>query len=134
MKAKSIGAVAAGFAAVVVLSTLGDAVMHAAGVFPALGERMSDALFAWALLYRTLFTVLGGFVTAKLAPENPRRHVAVLATLGTLAGAVGVVVQLTATTDIGPAWYPIALAVLAAPSVWAGGALARPAARHPAMP
>ena len=38
---RSIWAVVAGFVVVVVLSTATDAVLHKAGVFPAVGERMA---------------------------------------------------------------------------------------------
>jgi hypothetical protein len=38
----------AGFVAVVVLSLATDWALHAAGVFPALGQKMSDALFVLA--------------------------------------------------------------------------------------
>ncbi|MEZ4237051.1 MAG: hypothetical protein R3F59_13035 [Myxococcota bacterium] len=119
---KSVGAVLAGFLAVVVLSTGTDAVLHAAGVFPP--ARMSDGLFAVATLYRTAFTVLGGWITAKLAPKRPWVHVGVLAALGTLGGAGGVAAAV-AQPEMGPLWYPVALLVEAIPCVLLGGWLAR---------
>jgi hypothetical protein len=49
MKApKTVGAVLAGVAVNVVLSTLTDVSMQAAGVFPPFGQVMGDALFALA--------------------------------------------------------------------------------------
>jgi hypothetical protein len=41
------------------------------------------------------------------------KHVMILGLLGTLLGVVGVVA--TWNRDLGPHWYPIALAVLAIP-------------------
>lgn len=69
---KSILAVVAGFLTVAVLSTITDEIFHATGIMPRLTVLPThDALLA--LAYRTVFTVLGGFVTAKLATENKGR-------------------------------------------------------------
>jgi len=115
---KSILAVIAGFLTVVVLSVVTDAILESAGIFP------SEGLFVtWMLLlafaYRTLYNVVGGYVTASLAPQNPLRHTIILGCLGTLGGAVGVVVG----WDLSDHWYPIALAVEAIPTCWLGGKL-----------
>lgn len=93
-RGRSAAAVAAGFFTTALLSLGTDAVMHAAGVFPPLGEAMRDALFVWATAYRVVFTVLGGYVTAALAPRRPMLHVVILGTLGTLAATVGAVANL----------------------------------------
>ena len=71
---RSIGAVLAGFLAVVILSLGTDLALHAAGIFPALGDRMSDSLFVLATVYRTIYAVLGGYITARLAPNRPMEH------------------------------------------------------------
>lgn len=119
---KSIGAVVAGFLTVVVLSVGTDAVLEGIGFLPPASK--PEAYVSWmlavALLYRTIYTVAGGYVTAKLAPSNPKKHVIVLAILGTFGGIMGVI----AGWNISENWYPIALAVLAFPSVWYGGKLA----------
>jgi hypothetical protein len=75
----SVGAVAVGFATTFALSTAIDAGLHATGVFPPLGVRMSDSLFMLALGYRGLATIAGGWLTARLAPSSPMRHAAILA-------------------------------------------------------
>ena len=64
----SASAVAAGFIVTALASTAADAVMHAADIFPSALRLMSDPLFALAAAYRALFTVAGGYVTARLAP------------------------------------------------------------------
>ena len=119
---KSIGAVVAGFLTVVILSIVTDMILEGIGFLPPATK--PEAYASWmlfvALLYRTVYTVGGGYVTAKLAPANPMKHVVVLAVLGTLGGIMGVV----AGWNLGNHWYPIALAVLAFPSVWYGGKLA----------
>lgn len=118
---KSIGAIVAGFVTVVLLSTGMDWLMETVGIFPPPSEAglYVTWMLALALIYRTIFTVAGGYVTARLAPVNPMRHIIVLGVLGTIGGIVGVVVG----WDLSSHWYPIALAVLAFPSVWVGGRL-----------
>jgi hypothetical protein len=114
---RSTGAVLAGFAAVFALSTFGDVVLHAAGYYPNDGTVGSDENLAVALAYRTVFTILGGFVTAWLAPSRPLRHAIILGVIGTVAGLIGVI----AAWSLGHNWYAIALAVLALPSTALGG-------------
>lgn len=116
---KSIGAIVAGFLTVVMLSIVTDMIVEGIGFFPGVAH---PELYTWwmlliALAYRTVFTVLGGYVTALLAPGNKMKHVTVLAILGTIGGAIGVM----AGWKYGNNWYPIALALLAYPSVWYGG-------------
>jgi uncharacterized PurR-regulated membrane protein YhhQ (DUF165 family) len=57
---RSVGAVLAGFFATVILSIATDVVLHAIGVFPPWGQPMSNALFALATGYRTIYTVASG--------------------------------------------------------------------------
>ena len=119
--ARSIVAVFAGFVAVVVLSLATDQVLHVLDVYPPWGEPMYDTgLNALALTYRIIYTLLGGFVTARLAPRAPMQHVMVLALIGLAAGTAGAIVAIT-QADLGPSWYPIALAVTAYPVTWLGG-------------
>lgn len=94
--------------------------MHATGVFPPLGEPMTDpTLYALALGYRIVFSILGCFVTAWLAPQNPMRHALILGGIGVILSSVGAYLM----WDFGPHWYPIALVLLALPCAWAGGRL-----------
>ena len=71
---RSVGAVLAGLLSTVVVTTAVDMALHASGVFPPHGERMSDALFVLALAYRILFNTAGCHVAARLAPARPTRH------------------------------------------------------------
>jgi hypothetical protein len=115
----SVGAVVAGFATTFALSTAIDAGLHATGVFPPLGVRMSDSLFVLALGYRGLATIAGGWLTARLAPSSPMRHAAILAVVGTLAGLGGVAVSLT-HPELGPLWYPVLLVATSVPCIFVG--------------
>lgn len=121
---KSIGAVLAGFVTVFVLSTVTDLILEKLGVFPPIYEGLFVTwMLVLALAYRTAYTILGGYVTAALAPQRSMKHVFVLAVIGTAAGTLGLVV--TWGKGLGPEWYPIALVILAFPSVWVGGRLAK---------
>jgi hypothetical protein len=118
-----VAAVLAGFLVTALLSVVMDAVMHALGVFPPVGQPMSDALFVWATVYRVAFTVLGGYVTAAFAPRRPMTHVLVLGAIGMLAATAGAAATWNAGPAFGPRWYPILLVVTALPCVWVGGVL-----------
>ena len=100
-----------------------DVVMHGTGVFPGWGEPMSQGLFAWATLYRVAFTMLGGWLTARLAPVRPMAHVVWLGMIGTAAATVGAMATWNAGPAFGPHWYPVTLVLTALPCVWAGGRL-----------
>ena len=119
---KSIGAIFAGFLVVVVLSIATDAILEATGVF---GPPSQGLFTLWMILlaiaYRTIFTVAGGYVAAMLAPSRPMRHAVILGILGTVIGTLAAIA--TIPINLSPAWYPIALAVLALPSSWFGGKL-----------
>ena len=119
----SIGAVVAGFVAVFVLSLGTDVVMHIAGVFPQLGQPMSDALFVLATLYRTVYCIAGGYIAARLAPNRPMEHALVLGVLGLIVSITGAVVTWNKGPAFGPHWYPLALIVTAIPCAWVGGRL-----------
>ncbi len=119
----SIGAVVAGFLTVVVLSILTDTGLEALGVLPKPDQPLTDFwLLLLVLAYRTVFTVFGGWVTARLAPRKSALHVVILGILGTLGGIGGIVAGMS--MNLSPLWYPVALAILAFPSVWWGGRLA----------
>ncbi len=116
---RSILAVLSGFVTVFALSLGTDVVMESSGILPPATQ--PEAYVPWmlglALAYRTIITIFGGWVTAKLAPAPVMKHVAALGIIGTIGGIVGVFVG----WKFGNQWYPIALALLAYPSVWLGG-------------
>lgn len=118
---KSVGAVVAGFLVTFVLSVGTDSAMHLMGRFPAAEARMSDGLFVIAAVYRAAYTVAGGYVTARLAPDRPIVHAVVLAVIGVAAGGAGVLAYyLSGLRELGPPWYAFSLPLMAVPFVLAG--------------
>jgi hypothetical protein len=124
--ARRVGAVLAGFAVIVVLSLAADMLMRAAGAFSA-GQMANQGQFAIAALYRAAFTVVGGYVTARLAPDWPLRHAWVLAGIGLAAGLGGIAAYFSGGgAEMGPLWYAVSIPLSAIPCVWLGARLARP--------
>src|SRR5262245_30835049 len=121
---RSVLAVIAGFVATAALSLGTDVVLHALHVFPPWGEPMSSGLFVLATIYRVAFTVLGGFITARIAPRKPMTHVLVLGIIGIAAATVGLAATWNRGPEFGPTWYAILLVVTALPCVWIGGQFA----------
>ena len=115
---RSAWAIVAGFLAVVILSILTDIVLHKLRIYPPLGQRISDRLAALATAYRTIYAILGSYVTARLAPDRPMGHALVGAVIGMGIGTLGAVA--TWNQDLGPHWYAIALVVEAVPCAWIG--------------
>jgi hypothetical protein len=122
---RSVGAVFAGILVNVILSTAMDAVLHSTGVFPGWGKAMPDHLFAVALAYRLVYTVLGGYVTARLAPRDPMKHAIILGVIGIVLATAGTVATWNKGPEFGPKWYPLTLVVTALPVTWLGGKLYR---------
>ena len=119
---RSAAAVVAAIIANVVLSLGTDQVLHVMGVYPPWGEPMYDpSLNLLALAYRIVFAIVSGYLVARLAPHEPMKHARILGAIAVVLSALGVLASLT--QELGPVWYPIALAVLAFPSVWVGAIL-----------
>ncbi|HSD30380.1 MAG TPA: hypothetical protein VLB49_00610 [Gemmatimonadales bacterium] len=121
---RSVTAVLAGFFAVVVLSLGTDQMLHVFQIYPPWGQPMYDpGLNLLALAYRCVYAAVGGYLTARLAPRAAIGHVLVLGVIGFVLGAAGAVTAIP--QNLGPIWYPIALALTALPCVWLGGVLLR---------
>lgn len=121
MKMRSFWAVAAGVLFIIIVTTAVDMVLHAVKVFPPMNppQPLDDRLSLIASSYRLVIGIAGGWLTAKLAPQNPMKHAMILGVVGVVLGLVGVIA--TWNLGMGPRWYPISLAVLAIPQCWAGG-------------
>lgn len=123
---RSIGAVIGGLVLIILLSSLTDAVLEASGIFPSAAEQQRSGFNeGWmqglAIAYRFLYAVLGGYVTAKLAPARSMVHVIVLASLGTVLGILGTLA--VASLGIFSVWYLTVLIVTSFLAVWLGGKL-----------
>jgi len=121
MKLKSVGAVCAGILFIVVVTTLVDVVLHVVGIYAPWGQALDQVDSVIALSYRLVIGVMGGWLTALLAPRNPIRHVVILGLIGTAMAALGLIV--TWNLDLGPRWYPISLVLTGLPLSWLGGKL-----------
>lgn len=116
---KSILAVVAGFLTIAVLSIVTDTILEMTHVFPPLTEKSADWMLVLALVYRCIYSVLGGYVVARLAPSRPMKHIVILIILGTIVGTLGAFANWD--KSVGQEWYPILLVVLSIPAVWWGG-------------
>jgi uncharacterized protein len=135
-KLRSVGAVAAGFAVIAVLSTAVDQVMHSTGVFPPWGQTMSDGLFAFALAYRIVISIAGCWLTARIAATSPMKHAIALGIFGVVVSSIGLAVTVGQGPEFGPIWYPLSLVAVSIPCGWVGGKLrlAQLAARQSVQP
>lgn len=120
---KSVAALLAGFVVVVVLSLGSDVVLHAIHFYPPWGASMVgfEGTLLLATFYRTLFGVLGSYITARLAPDRPMGHALVGGVIGLVLSIVGAAVTWNKGPAFGPHWYPLTLIVLAVPQAWLGG-------------
>ncbi|NOU20023.1 MAG: hypothetical protein HOO91_20890 [Bacteroidales bacterium] len=115
---KSIGAVVAGFATLVILSLLMDSILEKTGIMKT--DPFSDNsvwLIAIIVLYRTVFNTFGSYLTARLAPSKPMKHAIILGIIGFALTIIGLI----AMWNIPPRWYPISLILLTLPAAWLGG-------------
>lgn len=121
---RSILAVFAGLVFIFATHLGTDQVLHELQVFPPLGEPMNDpSLNLLALAYRCVFSIVGCYVTARLAPYAPMGHALTLGLIGTALSTAGAIAA--SGMNLGPSWYPIALVISALPCAWAGGLLYR---------
>jgi len=117
---RSVTAMVVAVVANVVLSLATDQLFHVLAVYPPWGVPMYEpGLNALALSYRIVYGVLGGAIVSRLAPRAPMRHAMILGVIGTVVATLGAAVTIT-RYDLGPSWYPIALAVVALPTTWLG--------------
>ncbi len=105
---------------IVVTHTGTDAVLQHVGVLPKDHLHVGTGLILAVIGYRTVFSVIGCRLAARLAPVHPLRHALALGVVGVLACVAGAVV--TADMNLGPAWYGWTLVAVTMPAAWLGGA------------
>jgi hypothetical protein len=86
---RRIGAVLAGLILIIILDTGLDVLMHATGIYPPWFQPMATGLWLVALGYRTIDSVAGCYLTARLAPDRPVAHALALGCLGVIFTLVG---------------------------------------------
>ncbi len=115
---KSFWAVVAGILTIVALSIATDALLESIGFFPSPTQGLfATHLLVIALFYRTVYAAIGGYITARLAPSKPLKHVTILLVIGMIMGTLGAV----AGWSLSAHWYPISLVVTSGFAVWFGG-------------
>ena len=120
---KSIGAVLAGLAFIVISHTAVDKILEGLGIFPPPDKGLHVSwMLALALTYRVLLSIAGCYFTARLAPSRPMVHALILGAIGVLASAAGI--PMAMSQNLSPVWYPVSLAILSLPCAWIGGKFA----------
>ena len=120
---KSVLAVLVGAIVGVVLSVGTDMLLRSVGIFPpfSLNQPMKDSLLLLATTYRTIYGVLGAYITACLAPNRPMSHALILGAIGLAVSVFGAAGTWNKGPAFGPHWYPLALVALTMPQSWLGG-------------
>jgi peptidoglycan/LPS O-acetylase OafA/YrhL len=120
-RGRSALALIAGLLVGVVLSLGTDQILHVLNVYPPWGQTMSDGLFLLATAYRIVYTILGSYVAARLAPDRPMQHALILGVIGLVVSIAGAVATWNTEPPIGPHWYALAIAAISIPCAWLGG-------------
>jgi hypothetical protein len=119
---KGIGAVLAGLVFTVITHAGTDLVLEKLGIFTPPEQGFHTTwMVVMATIYRSVFTTAGGYLTAALAPNRPMLYAVILGLIGVAASTAGAIIMIP--LHLGPAWYPIALIILAVPCTWLGGKL-----------
>lgn len=115
---RGVWAVLAGLVLIVVLSSGTDFLFERMHIFPPpIGGMFTPAMLSIALVYRCVYAVIGGYVTAGLNCDKPMRHAFILGLIGTVVSIAGLVIG----WDLPDRWYPVSLAVTALPFSLLGG-------------
>jgi hypothetical protein len=117
---RSVLCIFVGFVVVVVITLITDAILHKIHFYPPLGEYTSGSVLIWATVYRTIYGVIGSYVTARLAPNRPMMHALIGGAIGMVIATVGAAVTWNHVPPLGPHWYPVSLIIGAIPTAWLG--------------
>jgi len=118
---RSIGAVLAGFIFIGITHTGTDAILENIEVLPKGNLHVATGLVLLVIGYRAVLSLIGCYITAWLAPNNPLKHALALGIVGVVLSIVGAIV--TANMNLGPSWYAWTLVAIALPIAWLGGKL-----------
>lgn len=115
---RSIGAVTTGLAVIVLLCVLTDALLVVVHILPTPnGHHLYTlATLGVVIFYCTVYTLVGGYVTARLAPIRPVAHAVVLGILGMALSTLGTMNN----WQIGDGWNAITLLAEGLPLSWLG--------------
>ena len=116
---KSVGAVLGGLIFIVITSTVTDALLENAGVLPQDNLFVGPGLILTVLGYRAVFSLVGCYLTARLAPRKPMAHALSLGVIGVIFSAAGTI----AMADLRSAWSGWKMTALTMPIAWLGAKL-----------
>ena len=123
---RSIWAVAAAFLLVIPVTLGIDHILHLTGVYPPYGVPMTaPGQYLLALSYRVALGIFAAWLTARLAPWKPMKHVWIQAGIGQAIALLGIITAVLHPEKFGALWYPVVLALTVIPTAWAGGQLHR---------
>ncbi|CAN5452985.1 hypothetical protein BH09BAC3_BH09BAC3_14850 [soil metagenome] len=122
---KAIGVIFLGLITITALSYATDFFLESIGMYPPFEEQLkygfnNPRLISIALIYRSIYGVVGCFLAASLSPGKPMRYAMIVGAIGLVLGTMGSI----AMWHLSPAWYQISLLTLVLPSAWLGGTLA----------
>jgi hypothetical protein len=118
---QSATALLAGFITIFLLSIVTDVLLEKNGYLTiAPFSHNAGWVIALVLICRSLYFVLGGFLTARLAPNHPMRHAVIIGYVGVALNILGAVM----TWDAAPHGFSLSLISLAFLCSWLGGILA----------
>jgi hypothetical protein len=119
---KAILAILVGFVFIGVTHNGTDFILESLGIFTPPAVRFDTTwMVVTATVYRNLFLIAAGYLTAAIAPAPKMRYVVILGVIGTLMGVVGIVAN--TIYDLGSVWYPYALVILGFPCLYLGAKL-----------
>ncbi len=120
---RSVGAVVAGYFLTALLTAGTIAVL--AALFPESYVATDRAWVIFNIVYGCAFAVLGGYITARLAPSRPLAHAVALGLIMAVLAIMTSLATAGAPPDpevaASPAWYYPVLALTVVPSVALGG-------------
>ena len=120
---RSVAAILIGTGAGVALTLATDAVLQRMGFYAPQERTTPDKPLLVATAYRIVFSVLGAYIIARLAPNRPMFHALISGAIGVAFSTAGAVVTWNHVPPLGPHWSPVALVVTAMPCAWLGGKL-----------
>ncbi|MEO8760278.1 MAG: hypothetical protein ABI448_05270 [Bacteroidia bacterium] len=110
--------VAAGIAISTVLSAITHEILHLVGFFPSPLKPMFDTgMVLIALVYHSVFAVIGAFYTAMIAKEKARKAVFFLGSKEAIIWLLGTILLWKHS----PPWYNITKAIIGIPLALLGG-------------
>lgn len=117
---KSTGAILAGFVLGAILSVGTDLLMDKMGIMSMENFKQTPLLIICiVIVYRFIFNVISCYLTARLAPNKPMKHVIIIGIIGTALSLLG---SFAMWGNAIP-FYNIAIILISLPSAWLGGQL-----------